>query len=38
MRIAKDKVPVRIDLPGATARQIKNFGNASGVPSGTLNN
>ncbi|MFW2368124.1 MAG: cupin domain-containing protein [Desulforhopalus sp.] len=30
MRIAKDKVPVRIDVPGATARQIKDFGDASG--------
>lgn len=30
MRIAKEKVPVRIDVPGATARQIKNFGDATG--------
>ena len=30
MRIAKDDVPVRIDVPGATARQAKNFGDATG--------
>lgn len=30
MRIAKDNVPIKIDVPGATARQIKNFGDASG--------
>jgi hypothetical protein len=30
MRIAKDDVPVRIDVPGATARQVKNFGDATG--------
>ena len=30
MRIAKEDVPVRIDIPGATARQIKNFGDATG--------
>lgn len=30
MRISKDDVPVRIDVPGATARQIKNFGDATG--------
>ena len=30
MRIAKDDVPVRIDVPGATARQIKDFGDATG--------
>lgn len=30
MRIAKDNVPVRIDVPGATARQVKNFGDATG--------
>ena len=30
MRIAKKDVPVRIDVPGATARQIKDFGDASG--------
>jgi hypothetical protein len=30
MRIAKEDVPVRIDVPGATARQIKDFGDATG--------
>jgi len=30
MRIAKNDVPVRIDVPGATARQAKNFGDATG--------
>lgn len=30
MRIAKNDVPVKIDVPGATARQIENFGDASG--------
>ncbi len=30
MRIAKDDVPVKIDVPGATARQITNFGDATG--------
>ncbi len=30
MRIAKDDVPVRIDVPGATARQEKGFGDATG--------
>ena len=30
MRIAKEKIPVRIDVPGATARQIKDFGDATG--------
>ena len=30
MRIAKDDVPVRIDVPGAKARQVKDFGDASG--------
>lgn len=30
MRIAKNDVPVRIDVPGATARQIKDFGSAAG--------
>ena len=30
MRITKEDVPVRIDVPGATARQIKNFGDATG--------
>jgi hypothetical protein len=34
MRIGKNEVPARIDVPGATARQITDFGDASGY--GTL--
>lgn len=30
MRIAKDDVPVRIDIPGAKARQALDFGDATG--------
>ena len=30
MRIAKDDVPVKIDVPGATARQQTDFGEATG--------
>lgn len=30
MRIAKDDIPVRIDAPGAIARQKTDFGDASG--------
>lgn len=30
MRIAKEDVPVRIDVPGAIARQVTNFGDATG--------
>jgi len=30
MRIAKNDIPVRIDAPGAVARQMMNFGDASG--------
>jgi hypothetical protein len=30
MRIAKHDVPVRIDAPGAVARQLKDFGDATG--------
>ena len=30
MKIAKEDIPVRLDVPGATARQELNFGNASG--------
>ena len=30
MRIAKEDVPVRIDAPGAVARQLPNFGDATG--------
>jgi hypothetical protein len=34
MHIAKDKVPVKISVPGATARQQTDFGDTSGY--GTL--
>ncbi len=30
MKISKLDIPVRIDVPGATARQVLNFGDASG--------
>ena len=30
MRIAKDDIPVRIDVPGATARQQSDFGDVTG--------
>ena len=30
MKIAKQDIPVRLDVPGATARQELNFGNVSG--------
>jgi len=30
MRIAKEDIPVRIDVPGAVARQKTNFGDATG--------
>ncbi|MDX1482402.1 MAG: cupin domain-containing protein [Woeseiaceae bacterium] len=30
MRINKNEIPVRVDAPGATARQLPNFGDASG--------
>ena len=30
MRIAKNDIPVRIEIPGATARQTTDFGDASG--------
>ena len=30
MRIAKQDIPVRIDVPGAVARQKTNFGDATG--------
>ncbi len=30
MRIAKEDVPIKIDVPGATARQLPDFGDASG--------
>lgn len=31
MRIAKDKVDVRMQIPGATVRQRKDFGDATGL-------
>ena len=31
MHITKDQIPVRIDVPGATARQLENFGEADGT-------
>jgi hypothetical protein len=30
MRIAKEEIPVRINVPGAIARQIQDFGDATG--------
>ena len=30
MKIAKNDIPVQIDVPGATARQQKNFGDVTG--------
>lgn len=30
MRITKDQIPVKIDVPGAIARQLEDFGDASG--------
>ena len=30
MRIAKEDIPVRIDVPGATARQKTGFGDVTG--------
>ena len=30
MRIAKDDIPVKIDVPGAKARQITDFGDSTG--------
>ena len=30
MHITKDSIPVKIDVPGATARQICDFGDATG--------
>ena len=31
MHITKDQIPVRIDVPGATARQQEDFGEADGT-------
>jgi hypothetical protein len=33
MHIAKNDVPVKMDVPGATARQLGDFGDASGFAS-----
>ena len=30
MRLAKEDIPVRVDVPGAVARQLPDFGSASG--------
>ena len=30
MRIAKNEIPVKIDVPGAVARQVTGFGDSSG--------
>ena len=30
MKIAKEDIPIKLDVPGATARQELNFGSASG--------
>lgn len=30
MRIAKEEIPVKFDVPGAVARQLENFGDPSG--------
>lgn len=30
MRITKEDIPVKIDVPGATARQLTDFGDATG--------
>jgi hypothetical protein len=30
MHLAKETIPVKIDLPGATARQVPEFGDATG--------
>jgi hypothetical protein len=31
MRVAKEQVDVKLDIPGATIRQRKDFGDASGL-------
>jgi hypothetical protein len=31
MRISKEQIPVKLDVPGARARQLSNFGEASGT-------
>ena len=30
MKISKSDIPVKVDAPGATARQLQNFGSAAG--------
>ena len=30
MRLDKQEIPIKIDIPGATARQLPNFGSADG--------
>lgn len=30
MRVAKDQIPAKINVPGAVARQVGNFGDATG--------
>lgn len=31
MRIPKEQIPVKLDVPGATARQLSDFGTANGT-------
>jgi hypothetical protein len=31
MRISKEQIPVKLDVPGARARQLSNFGEAAGT-------
>ena len=31
MRIAKDNIPVKLEIPGAKARQMPDFGTADAV-------
>jgi hypothetical protein len=31
MRISKEQIPVKLDVPGARARQLSNFGEATGT-------
>lgn len=31
MRLSKDDIPVKLDVPGAKARQLSDFGSASGT-------
>src|SRR4051812_26025251 len=34
MHITKQEIPVKIDVPGATARQLRDFGDAGGTLGG----